>query len=212
MQADKKTNRQTNILITVLCTSPAGKVMIEHELINLLSIKMKYKFIDIICFLSVQFCIVDVVNETEQPRLSQPQNGPPAASSSENCTSSKHPRTRRRLKVTDAVADNNSSVEDDKKLLIDIDSMSTNDIIPVGKQCASLKSEHSNGLDYGSPVSARDNLDVDEHGIFSHQSGPHLGLTFDQPASDEQQIAVVAVDELHSSKEVDTIRVSILVC
>ena len=157
--------------------------------------------------------LINIGSTLEQPRLSPSQTAGSSGSSSENYMSSKHNGNRRQLKAKDAVA-YHSSVESDKKLLINVGSMLTSDVITVGKPCSSLKSEHCTDSDFRSPNKAQDNLDVDTHGSVNDQSRQHLSFKFDLPANDEGQIAVVAADVLHASelsKEAETVRVSILV-
>jgi len=177
------------------------------QFVSLLALKMKYKFVEDSCSLSVQFCAVDVVDETELPRFSPAQNASPPESSSENRTSSAHcSRSRRRLKATGAIRDD-CSVKDDKQLLIDVGKLA-DDVIPVGTSRASLKSEHGAGSESQSPDTARDDLEVDEH----DQSRKRLGLKLDQSTDDRGQIAAIAADVSHASEEVETIRVSRMVC
>ena len=152
-------------------------------------------------------CAVDIVDETELPRFSPAQNASPPESSSENRTSPVHSsRSRRRLKATGAIRDD-CSVKDDKQLLIDVGKLA-DDVIPVGTSRASLKSEHGAGSESQSPDTARDDLEVDEH----DQSRKRLGLKLDQCTDDRGQIALIAADVSHASEEVETIRVSTMVC
>ena len=50
--------------------------------------------------------------------------------------------------------------------------------------------------------------EVDEH----DQSRKRLGLKLDQCTDDRGQIALIAADVSHASEEVETIRVSTMVC
>jgi len=154
----------------------------------------------------VQFCVVDVVDETKQARHSPPLNSSPSESSKENHSSSKHSRNRRRRKVIDTVTDG-CLVEDDKQLLFGDVSKSADDVIPASKPRGSLTSDHGAGSYSRSLDTARDNLDVGKHGSFDDQSRLHLGLKFGRPANDGGHITEVGADGLLARTEVETIDV-----